>query len=92
MTKAEFTNIINYFGEENILSIGFDNSAAITFGKGEFTLQNVLIDEIDCLRFIGFDSRMKPFHVIKHIENVQSIIVRDSGTNIEDYDRISIRG
>lgn len=92
MTKENFIAIVNYFGEENIMGLSFDNSASITFGKGEFTLANVLIEDIDCVRSIGFDSRGKPFHNIKPLDTVQSFMVRDSNVPIEQYDRISIRG
>ena len=91
MTGAEFTKIINYYGEANILGFGFDNSSAITFGPGEFTLANNYLSDIECIHSIGFDSRANPFHVIKHIETIQAIIVRDANVPFAAYDRISIR-
>lgn len=91
MTGAEFKKIINYYGEENILGIGFDNSAAVTFAKGEFSLANMYIEDLEVLQEVVFDSRANPFHVIRHVSNIQSIMVRDAGTPIEVYDRYSIR-
>ena len=91
MTGSEFKSLIKHYGEENILGIGFDNSAAITFGKGEFTLANNYIEEIESIQTIGFDSRGLPFHVVKHVENVQGIIIRDSKIDFNAYDRITLR-
>jgi len=91
MTGAEFKKLINYYGEENILGIGFDNSGAITFGKGEFSLANVYVEDLESIQDIAFDSKGNPFHVIRNVSNVQCIIVRDSGIPTEAYDRISIR-
>ena len=91
MTGAEFKNIITYFGETNILSIAFDNSAAITFAENEFTLANNYIEDLESIHTIGFDSKGNPFHVIKHVENVQGVIIRDSGIPFNAYDRITIR-
>ena len=91
MTGDYFVKLINYYGEGNILGIGFDNSAAITFGKNEFTLSNNYNSELESIHDIGFDSKGNPFHVIRHVSNIQCIIVRDSGIPIEAYDRISIR-
>lgn len=91
MTGAEFTKMVNYYGESNILGIGFDNSSAITFGKGEFTLANNYIADIESIHTIGFDAKGNPFHVIKRTDNIQCIIVRDKNIAFEVYDRISIR-
>ena len=91
MTGENFKKMINHYGEQNILGIGFDNSAAITFGKGEFSLANNYNEDLESIHNIGFDSRGNPFHVIRHVENVQSLIVRDNGFPVEAYDRISIR-
>ena len=91
MTGENFKKMIAHYGENNILGIGFDNSAAITFGRGEFSLANNYIEEIESIHDIGFDSHAIPFHVIRHVENVQCIIVRDAGYPNTEYDRISIR-
>lgn len=92
MTGAEFTKMVNYYGESNILGIGFDNSAAITFGRNEFSLSNNYVADIESIHTVGFDSRGNPFHIIKHVENVQCIMVRDNNIPFELYDRITIRG
>ena len=93
MTGEEFKNIINYYKEENILSISFDNSAAKTFREGEFTLENNWVDDISCLQFVDFDNKCRPFHVIKHVENIQGIIVRDSNVPFASYDDyVTLRG
>jgi len=93
MDGALFKKIVEYYGEENIIGIGFDNSAGITFGKGEFSLATMYIEDIECLQTVSFDSRVKPYHVIKPIETVQCIMVADKSiTDINMYDRISIRG
>ena len=91
MTGAEFKKMVDYYGEANILGIGFDNSSAITFGEGEFTLANNYIDDIESFQFVGFDRYGLPYHIIKHIENVQAILVRDSGVPYAAYDRITLR-
>jgi hypothetical protein len=91
MTGSEFKSMVNYYGEDNILGIAFDNSAAVTFGKGEFKLANNYVEEIESLQFVGFHAHGIPFHVVKHIENVQGIIVRDKNYAFELYDRITIR-
>lgn len=92
MDGATFKKYVEHYGEENIIGIGFDNSAGVTFGKGEFTLEQIYVDALEAIQYVSFDSRGNPFHVIKHVENIQSIIVRDSSINTKSYDRISIRG
>lgn len=92
MTGAEFKKVIEHFGESNILGIGFDNSSAITFGPYEFSLANNYIEEIESIQTVGFDSRGNPFHTIKHVENIQSVIVRDANVPYTAYDRITLRG
>ncbi len=94
MSGEEFKNIINHFGEENIISIGFDNSASTPKFTSEspFSLANAYIEKIECLQFVQFDRHGNPFHVVKHIENIQSIIVKDGGIDIDSYDAFSIRG
>lgn len=91
MTWDEFIKTINYYGESNILGIGFDNSAAITFGPNEFSIANNCVEEVESIHTIGFDSRGLPFHIIKPVAHVHAIIVRDSKVNFSDYDRISLR-
>ena len=93
MDGATFKKIVNYYGEENIIGIGFDNSAGVTFGKGEFSLSTVFIEAIECVQIVGFDNLGHPYHTIKHVENIQSIMVRDAAVDdINCYDRISLRG
>jgi len=92
MTGAEFKATVAHYGEQNILGIGFDNSAAVTFGENEFTLANNYIEEIESIHLIGFDSRGNPYHTVKHVENIQSLIIRDSNVPFNNYDRITLRG
>lgn len=93
MTIELFKNIIAYYGEDNILGFGFDNSAGVTFDEhGKFSLAQHFNETLESLTFVGFDSKGNPFHIIKHIDNIQAIFVRDSGVPFGDYDRITIRG
>lgn len=88
-----FADIIRYYGEENILGLGFDNSAAIMFGNHEFSLDKYYIPELNCIELIDVDSKGNAYKTIKHVETIQSIIVRHpSVQNFETYDRISLRG
>lgn len=92
MDGATFKKIINYYGEDNIIGLGFDNSSAITFGKGEFSLAKTYNEELECVQSVSFDLTGRPYHVIKHVECIQAILVRDSGVeDIDMYDRISTR-
>lgn len=91
MDGAMFKKTIEYFGEENIIGIGFDNSAGLTFGEGQFTLENFYIEELESLQMIEYDIKGNPYHVIKHVETIQCIMVRDSSVNFNDYDMITIR-
>lgn len=93
MTVENFKNIITYYGEENILGFGFDNSSGITFGGNErFSLAQHFNESIESLTFIGFDIKGNPFHIVKHIENIQAIYVRDGNVKFNEYDRVTIRG
>lgn len=93
MTGDEFKAIVNKYGEENIIGIGYDNSAGHTFPYvGMFTLANNYIEDIQCLKFIEYDMHGNPFHTIKHVENIQSIIVKDDNVNRMKYDYDHIRG
>ena len=84
--------IINRYGEDNILGFVFDNSAGITFHKGDVTMDNNFINDINCLQFVSFDNKGRPFHILKPISDVQAVYIRDSGVEFNDYDRISLRG
>ena len=91
MDLATLEKIIATYGMDNIIGIGFDNSAALTFDKaGKFTDDNINRD-IECLQFIEFDFKGQPYHVLKSIGDIQSIMIRDSGVNREAYDMINIR-
>ena len=93
MDRDVFLRCIEYYGEENIIGIGFDNSAGKTFQKGEFTLSNCWVEQIESLQFVEFDNKGNPFHVVKHVAHVQSIIVRDSSVPFEAYDdTVTLRG
>lgn len=91
MSGSDFKKIIEYYGEQNIIGIGFDNSAAITFSSGQFSLNEMYVEELECFRHIEFDSKGRPYHVIKPIDTVQCILVKDASVNFDDYDRISVR-
>lgn len=94
MTGAEFKKIVQYYGEANILSIGFDNSASshVFTDEHRFSLENFYQEDIECLQFVHIDRRGNPFHVVKHVENIQTIIVKDDGFKLNDYDNVTIRG
>lgn len=92
MEASNFLDIVTKYGEDNIIGIGFDNSAAITFDKaGKFTLANNYVDDIECLQFIEFDFKGNPYHVLKSVADIQSIMIRDSGVDRDGYDMINIR-
>lgn len=91
MSGDDFKNIVNYYGEDNILGVGFDNSGAVTFDKGQFSLANCYIDHLQALQFVNFDSKGLPYHIIKTLDGVQTIMVRDSQVNFSDYDRVTLR-
>ena len=91
MTWEEFIRVINYYGESNILGLGFDNSAAITFKAGQFTIANSCDENTQSIHLIGFDSRGLPFHIIKPVAHVHTIIVRDSKVDFNAYDPVSLR-
>jgi len=95
MTGAEFKAVINKYGEENVLSIGFDNSASSMMFRDEspFSFSNNYVEEIECLQFFQFDRSGLPYLVVKHVENVQSIIFKSSKEHtLSQYDNFSIRG
>lgn len=93
MTFYEFENFVKDVGEENILGIGFDNSASITFTEdNKFSLDRNTKFELGCVVFVCFDSKGNPFHTFKHVENIQAIYVRDKNVAFGVYDRVSIRG
>lgn len=93
MTGDEFVAIVNKYGEENILSISYDNSAGHTFPfEGMFTLANNYIADIECLKFIEYDTRMNPYHTLKRIESIQSIVVKDDNVSREKYNYEDLRG
>ena len=94
VTGAEFKKVVDFYGEANILSIGFDNSASTKVFTDEhrFSLKNFYQEEIECLQFIEFDRHGNPYHVVKHVENIQTIIVKDDGLKLNDYDHVTIRG
>lgn len=93
MTNEKFKAIIEFYGEDSILGFGFDNSAGITFdGTNRFSLSNHYKEEIECLTFVNFDRKGNPYHIVKHIENIQAIYVKDKAFSMDVYDRVSIRG
>lgn len=93
MTGDEFVAIVNKYGENNILAIGYDNSAGNTFPfEGMFTLANNYIPDIQCLKFIEYDLKGLPFHTLKHVETIQSIIVKDDNVDRSKYDYVHLRG
>ena len=93
MEPDVFLATIRYYGEENILAIGFDNSSGKTFQKGEFTLENCYVPDIASLQFVDFDNKGRPCHVVKHVGHIQNIAVRDSNIKFEDYDdAVTLRG
>ena len=91
MTGEAFIKVVNYFGEDNILGFGFDNSAAVTFDKDEFKLTNNYIPEIESFCTVGIDSRGHKFRIIKHVDSIQTVIVRDESVPFNAYDRVSLR-
>lgn len=91
MSPDTFLAIVNKYGEGNILGFGFDNSASLTFGENQFTIANNYNDDIQCLQFINFDSKGNPFHVLKSVEDIQSVMIRDSQIPFGNYDSISVR-
>lgn len=93
MTPEIFKKIITFYGEADILGFGFDNSSGVTFdGNHPFSLAQHYVDDIECITLIGFDSKGSPFHIVKHIENIQAIYVRDKNYDMNGYDRVTVRG
>lgn len=94
MDLDEFKRAINYFGEKNILGFGFDNTAGYTFTDQQpFSMAQYFREDILSLIFIRVDSHGNPFHVVKPIGTIQSIMIKDDSVpNIASYDRYSIRG
>ena len=93
MTGDEFKAIVNKYGEENIIGISYDNSAGHTFPlPGMFTLANNYIEDIQCLKFVEYDVKGFPFHTLKHVENIQSIIIKDKNVDRSKYNYDHIRG
>ena len=91
MTGEAFIKVVEYFGEDNILGFGFDNSAAVTFDRDEFSLADNYISEIESFCTTGIDSRGHQFRIIKHVDSIQTVIVRDANVPFEVYDRVSLR-
>lgn len=92
MTPELFEKIINYYGEDNIIGISFDNSASITFADGEFSLSNNYIKDLEALRFIDMDSKANPYFTLKFISDIQAIMIKYPTVPFNDYDRVTIRG
>lgn len=94
MDAEGFKKMVTYYGgPANIVAILFDNSAVKVFVEGEFkNIEDVLVDDIGSLQFVEHDAKGNPFHVVKELENVQGVVIKDSSMNIRDYDRYSIRG
>ena len=95
MTGAEFKAVINKYGEDNVLSIGFDNSASSMMFREDtpFSFANNYAEDIECLQFVQFDSSGLPYTVVKHVENVQSVVFKASSAHkLSQYDNFSIRG
>lgn len=89
----DFINMVKYIGEANILGFSYDNSAGVLYPNG-FTLDEYFIPEINTLMSIETDFRGNLYCIYKHIETVQSIIVRHATVTNPGtaYDRISLRG
>ena len=92
MDHDRFIAIINKFGEENILGIGFDNSASVTFGANDpFSLAEYYDEELHALKFKHMDLKGNPFYSIKIVEDIQCIMIKDERFYIGAYDRVDIR-
>lgn len=93
MTATELKTIINaYGGVDYLLGFGFDNSAAITFTPSQFSYSSNLDETNDLLKFTAYDSNGRPYLVLKPVELVQTILIKDATiTDISIYDRVSLR-
>lgn len=93
MDKETFEAIINKYGEENIIGIGFDNSSGVTFGHNEeFSLSEHYDADLGLFTFTEFDMKGNPYIVIKCVSDVQAVMIKDANIDIGNYDRINIRG
>lgn len=92
MTDSKFKSIITRFGEENVLGILFDNSAAKVFSKGEFKMATCYIDSIESLQFVETDLHGTPYHIIKDVEDIQGILIKDENYDFDIYDKVRLRG
>lgn len=93
-TADELKGLIDdYGGESAVIGLGFDNSSGVTFTEGQFTYANNIDDAQNIIKFTHIDNRGVPYIVLKPIETVQSITVKDpSVPSINMYDRVSLRG
>lgn len=89
MSKEQFEAYIDFYGEDNIIAITFDNSSGKSFLPEGFTMENYYNSTLGCLQFIYWDIKGNPYHVIKPVENIQAIIVRNDGIDLADYDAIN---
>jgi hypothetical protein len=84
--------VIARYGEENVLGILFDNSAAKIFTKDEFKMTTSYIDSIESLQFVETDLHGTPYHIIKDVEDIQGILIKDENFEFESYDKVRLRG
>lgn len=94
MEISEFKAAVNYFGEKNIIGIGFDNTAGNTFtDENPFSMSRNFIENIGALVFIDYDTYGNIFHTVKPVATVQSLAIKDNSVpSLNSYDRHSIRG
>lgn len=74
MELQQFKDTVNYFGEDKVYAIIFDNNMKAAFVEEPFTFADNLIEEISAIKIIEEDIRGLKIISTKHIENIQGIL------------------
>lgn len=69
MTKDEILSLILDRGEENLLSVGFDNASIKVFKEDEFIIDENLLD--DAFTFYEYDAKGNRYKVLKPYKDVK---------------------
>lgn len=86
MEEAEFLALIQSIGEENVLSIGLDNSSAHVFREGNLLNMAEQYDTVTkTIRFISYTKSGHQYYTYKPISTVQTITARHSFFPMTEY-------
>lgn len=79
--------VTNFGGEQHVIGFIFDNSSRIIFDDPVFTFATHYHDASGCLFFKDADTHGHPYTIVKHIENIQSVIFIDNIADFDDFNK-----